>query len=77
MTAQMQLTTNDPGGNGDNGMLTMNFNGYDHMEKDTCTLLDFRIDATATLTANGQTQTLTMMMSMNLTDFDRGNPASS
>jgi hypothetical protein len=77
MTAQMQLTTDDPSGNGGSGTLTMNFNGYDHMEKDTCTLLDFSMDVTATMIANGQTQTMNMTLSMNLTNFERGNPASS
>lgn len=74
MSSQVQLTTDAPGGG---GTLTISYSGYDHMEKGTCTLLDFHMDVIATITANGQTQTMTMTMSMNLTDFTRGSPASS
>jgi hypothetical protein len=74
ISSQFELTTQDPSGT---GTLTLSYTGYDHMEKGTCTLLDFHMDMTATVIASGQSQTMTMTMSMNLTDFTRGSPASS
>jgi hypothetical protein len=80
INSQMQLTTADPSGS---ASLSLTYTGYDHMEKGTCTLLDFTMDASATVTATSQsqttplTETMTMTMSMTLTDFSRGSPASS